>query len=79
MAILFSLSVGANEMLVAKIAGSRVELYESQSRALKRVISVSAYKGATHAEIRGDEIAVTCGDGRVRIFNVQTAALKSVI
>lgn len=66
-------------MLIPKIAGNKVEIIDSNTRAILRVIMVNTYKGATHAEIRGEEIAITCGDGRIRVFAVKTGALKSVI
>ncbi len=66
-------------MLIPKLTGSTVQIIDSDTRALRRTISLVSYKGATHAEIRGEEIAITCGDRKIRVFNIKTGGLKSTI
>ena len=63
---------------IAKIEGPMVRVYDSNNGALRRIFNLSPYKGATRTEITGDMIAITCGDGRVRLFDIKTGALRRI-
>lgn len=64
-------------MLVAKIQGKAVTVHESGTNAFVQRIDQAAHKGATSAQIQGDEIAITCGDGKVRVYHIKTGGFIS--
>lgn len=65
-------------MYIAKIEKGNVKLVDAKSGALKRSIMCSVYKGAQNAVMLGDDVTITCGDGRTRIFTLN-GALKRVL
>lgn len=67
------------EMLVAKIEGHLVKLFEGSTGVCKRVFNCSNFKGAKSAEITGDMVAIACGDGKTRIYDANNGVLKRTI
>ena len=64
------------ESYVVKIDRGQAKLYNTRTKGFKTATS-PVYK-ATHAVIMGDEVHVTCADGRVRIFDFH-GHLKSIV
>ena len=63
-------------MLIAKIDGSRVKIIDGKTGVVKRIINCSAYKGPKSTEIHEDQIAIACGDGKTRLFDLKSGILK---
>ena len=42
-------------------------------------IGCSSDKGAVSANVTGAQVAVTCGDGRVRVYDIRTGSLKRTL
>jgi hypothetical protein len=71
--------IAETAMLVAKIEGSNVRVYDSSNGVLKRTFNLFPYKGAKVTEISGDSIAITCGDGKVRVFDIKNGVLRKTL
>lgn len=67
------------EILVAKIEGQLVILFEGSTGVCKRVYNCSNFKGAKSAEIASDMVAIACGDGKTRIYDASNGVLKRTI
>lgn len=65
-------------MYIAKIENGNVKLVDAKNGSLQRSISCSVYKGAINAVISGNELVITCGDGRTRLFTL-TGSLQRVL
>jgi hypothetical protein len=63
-------------MLIAKIDGSSVKIIDGNTRIVKRIFNCSAYKGPTTTDIHGEQIAIACGDGKTRLFDLKNGVLK---
>jgi len=63
-------------MLIAKIEGSSVKIIDTTTGVVRRIFNCSAYKGAKSTEILGDQIAIVCGDGKTRVFDLKNGILK---
>jgi WD40 repeat protein len=63
-------------MYVAKISGNNVKIYDVKTSAQKRMIACSSYGGAKSAVIEGDLVSVSCGDGKVRVYDITTGAQR---
>lgn len=68
-------------MYAAKIDKNAVKVFEIRTGSLKRTIGCSSYKGALAANVTGEQVAVTCGDGRVRVrvYDIRTGSLKRTL
>jgi WD40 repeat protein len=66
-------------MYVAKIEGKSVRVVDAKTGGTKRTFSCAGYKGATAVDVSGDLVSVTCGDGKVRVWDIKTGGLKRVI
>ena len=54
-------------------------MHDIRTGSLKRTIGCSSYKGAVAANVTGEQVAVTGGDGRVRVYDIRTGALKRTL
>jgi hypothetical protein len=63
-------------MLIPKIEGSTVKIIDGTTGIVRRVIHCSAYKDPKSFEIQGDHIAIACGDGKCRLFDLKNGILK---
>lgn len=61
-------------MLIPKTEGSTVKIIDGTTGVVRRVIHCSAYKGPKSAEIQGDQIAIACGDGKTRLFDLNNGS-----
>lgn len=66
-------------MYAAKIERNLVKVFEIRTGSIKRSIGCSGYKGAVSANVVGDQVAVTCGDGRVRVYDIRTGSLRRTL
>lgn len=66
-------------MFVAKVEGQNVKIVDVKTGSVKRSISCSGYKGAKSADVSGDLASITCGDGKVRVYDINTGSLKRTI
>lgn len=66
-------------MYAAKIEKNAVKVFEIRTGSLKRTIGCSSYRGAVSANVTGEQVAVTCGDGRVRVYDIRTGSLKRTL
>ena len=62
-------------MFAAKVEGQNVKLFDVKTGGLKRTIGCSGFKGAKSADVDGDLVSISCGDGKVRVFNINTGGL----
>ena len=49
-------------------------MHDIRTGSLKRTFGCGGYKGAVSAQITGEQVAVTCWDGRVRVFDIRTGS-----
>ena len=63
-------------MFVAKVSGSNVNVFNVKTSAQVRTIACSSFKGVVSAMIEGDMVSVSCGDGRVRVYDIKTGAQR---
>jgi hypothetical protein len=63
-------------MLIQKIEGSSVKIIDGTTGIVRRVIHCSGYKDPKLAEIQGKQIAIACGDGKTRLFDLNNGVLK---
>lgn len=61
-------------MYAAKIEHNAVNVHDIRTGSLKRTYGCGGYKGAVSAQITGEQVAVTCWDGRVRVFDIRTGS-----
>ena len=66
-------------MLVAKIDGQNVKVFDASNGTLKRTFSCSLFKGVRLADITGDLLSITCGDGKIRVYDIKNGVLKRTI
>lgn len=66
-------------MYAAKIENNIVKVFEIRTGSVKRNIGCSGYKGAVSANIMGDQVAVTCGDGKVRVYEIRSGSLRRTL
>ena len=66
-------------MYAAKIERNAAKVFEIRTGSLKRTIGCSSDKGAVSANVTGAQVAVTCGDGRVRVYDIRTGTLKRTL
>ncbi len=66
-------------MFVAKIDGTTVKIVDAKNGSQKRTICCSGFKGAKSTDISGDLLSITCGDGKVRVYDINNGALKRTI
>ena len=66
-------------MYAAKIEKNAVKVFEVRTGSLKCIIGCSSYKGAVAANVTAEQVAVTCGDGRVRVYDIRTGSLKRAL
>lgn len=66
-------------MYTAKIEGSAVKLFDASTGSLTRTIACSSYNGAIAVNLAGDKVAVTCGDGQVRLYDIRTGSLELTV
>ena len=59
-------------MYVAKIEHKACKIYSSQNGSLKRTLCSGK---AESADVSGDEVAVTCSDGKVRVYDIDDGHL----
>ncbi|MCZ8093066.1 MAG: hypothetical protein O9331_06195 [Acidovorax sp.] len=63
----------------AKIEGTNVKIVEIRTNSTKRTFGCAGYRGAKSVNITGDLAAVTCGDGKVRVYDIRTGSLKRTL
>ena len=56
----------------AKIEGTNVKIVEIRTNSTKRTFGCASYKGAKSVNITGDLATVTCGEGKVRVYDIRT-------
>lgn len=66
-------------MFAAKIVGDWVKIVDIKTGFEKRGISCLNYKGARSADVNGGLVSISCGDGKVRVFDIATGFLKRTI
>lgn len=66
-------------MYTAKIEHNIVKIFEIRTGSIKRNIGCCSYKGAVSANVTGDQVAVTCGDGKVRVYDIRTGSLRRTL
>ena len=64
-------------MYVVKVEGNHIKLYDANTGAFKRSISVP--EGVVSAQIEGDLVNVTTKKGKVKIYDAKTGAFKRSI
>lgn len=66
-------------MYAAKIENNTVKVFEIRTGSIKRNIGCSGYKGAVSVNVTGDQVSVTCGDGKVRVYDIRTGSLRRTL
>jgi WD40 repeat protein len=66
-------------MFTAKVQGHQVHVYNVNTGGAKRVISCGDYKGIKYVSVNGDFVSITGGDGKVRVFDINTGTLKRIL
>lgn len=66
-------------MYAAKIENNIVRVFEIRTGSIKRSIGCSNCKGAVSANVTGDQVVVTGGDGRVRVYDIRTGSLRRTL
>ena len=56
-----------------------MKIVEIRTNSTKRTFGCASYKGAKSVNITGDLAAVTCGDGKVRVYDIRTGSLKRTL
>ena len=66
-------------MLIPKIDGASVKIIDGSTGVVRRIFNCSRYKGPISTEIDGEQIAITCGDGKTRLYDLKKGVLKRTL
>jgi len=59
-------------MYIAKIENKACKIFSSENGSVKRTLCNGK---AVSADVSGDEVAITCTDGKVRVYDIDTGAI----
>jgi hypothetical protein len=63
-------------MYVATISGTNVKVFDVNTSAQVRMVGCASYKGAYSAVVEGGMLVISCGDGKVRVFDIKSGAQR---
>jgi len=66
-------------MFAAKVQGQQVHVFNAKTGGFKRTISCAGCKGVKYVSVNGDFVSITTEDGKVRVYDINTGALKRIM